>query len=377
MYKTPFLLPTFVTLILLAVGQSALSQPGICSAINCDCDNIDAGILNRGWVPACRDRERDIRQVCEETEGSTLEQCDPVAHGPDAWPLEGNRDQPPPTMQSALTVAVAMAESSPRSRQMRLINEDIILDNLEPYGAFIEGFEVFNRASRAKGATMWASDVAVEALDEFDATCNPDRVPVKTFGRLLEAQRAVVESTPVPYESLRKSIERVERLNKLGLGIEELTTQGGFIPTQKSTFTHVAAYVDSALKWTKTAESGSAYLAGDTTRAGDFVGDAMSHVPKNVSLAADGPVGVFFRDLMAWNVNLFDASTAGLDYVSDSIDQGCSADPARFERVRGDLERLGRDGPWTEKTVGDSLKKMVTGIPGIGKIANFIWPSND
>lgn len=373
MPRVTLLSPLLVAGVLLAGSSAAFAD--VCDAIDCDCENIEAGILNRGWVPTCEDRERAIITECRQTDGAILGACDPVAHGPAAWPLGERRDDPPPGMESALTVAVAMAESNPDSRRMRLINEDIILDKLEPYEPWIENAAVFNRAARARGATQWASDVAVEAVAEFPQRCSPGTVPAQTAGRLLEAQRAIAESTPVPLESLRQSVERVERLNKLGLGIDELTTQGGFIPTEKSVFGEVGAFYDSIFKWIKTADSGAAYLGGDTTRASDFVDDSLSHVPKNVSLAADGPVGVFFRDLMSWNVDLFDASTDGLDFVADSIDAGCFVDQERYERVHDDLERLGRDGPWTEETFVDSMKKMITGIPGVGKIANFIWPA--
>lgn len=36
-----------------------------CDLINCDCPNMNAGILNRGWIPQCRGEQKAARAACE------------------------------------------------------------------------------------------------------------------------------------------------------------------------------------------------------------------------------------------------------------------------------------------------------------------------
>lgn len=56
-----------------------------CGSINCDCNNVKMGILVREYKKQCRAVENELKLVCEEL-GQIQGSCDPVAHGPRAYP---------------------------------------------------------------------------------------------------------------------------------------------------------------------------------------------------------------------------------------------------------------------------------------------------
>jgi hypothetical protein len=91
-----FLLGAF--LLALYLSRDPEPEPQVASAVDCDCENIDAGILNRGWIPACEKREAELRKLESQdalghkTEDGSLvagEFCSPTPHGPAAWPIKG------------------------------------------------------------------------------------------------------------------------------------------------------------------------------------------------------------------------------------------------------------------------------------------------
>ncbi len=83
--------------LVLFTGEEEMSAEDRVAAIDCDCANINAGILNRGWVPYCREVEAGLISQVEQgrfsldiedgriTGGSV---CDTIA-GPEAWPSVG------------------------------------------------------------------------------------------------------------------------------------------------------------------------------------------------------------------------------------------------------------------------------------------------
>lgn len=74
------------------------------AAINCDCPNVNAGILNIGYIPHCRDVEGGLVAAAQAGEfkldvengkivGGSV--CDSTAAGADAWPVVGAPARPP------------------------------------------------------------------------------------------------------------------------------------------------------------------------------------------------------------------------------------------------------------------------------------------
>ena len=73
-------------------------------AINCDCTNINAGILNVGWIPHCQGEEQALREAAARGEFELVIEDGKVAggpmcssiSGPGAWPVMGASETPPP-----------------------------------------------------------------------------------------------------------------------------------------------------------------------------------------------------------------------------------------------------------------------------------------
>lgn len=58
-----------------------------CGAINCDCDNLDFGILTGPYRDECRAAEAALKQLCAERGYLTKNDvCHPTASGPNPWP---------------------------------------------------------------------------------------------------------------------------------------------------------------------------------------------------------------------------------------------------------------------------------------------------
>lgn len=100
-------------------GRSELEQQ--VAAVNCDCANIDAGLLNVGWIPVCRDNEQAILDEVDagnfelQTDGSVItggDVCGNIA-GPAAWPVIGAPANPgslPPRDTQSCTEFVGLMQ---------------------------------------------------------------------------------------------------------------------------------------------------------------------------------------------------------------------------------------------------------------------------
>lgn len=66
-------------------GGGGGSTEEICGAINCDCDNLDFGILTGPYRDECRAAEAQLKQQCAAT-GTISGTCHPTASGPNPYP---------------------------------------------------------------------------------------------------------------------------------------------------------------------------------------------------------------------------------------------------------------------------------------------------
>lgn len=57
-----------------------------CQVINCDCDNVSAGILTGAWRRECRTTEADLKQQCA-ARHYIDRMCHATASGPAAFPM--------------------------------------------------------------------------------------------------------------------------------------------------------------------------------------------------------------------------------------------------------------------------------------------------
>jgi len=53
--------------------------------------------------------------------------------------------------------------------------------------------------------------------------------------------------------------------------------------------------------------------------------------------------------------------------------RGAGQDHGKLREVSDDLERLGKEGPWTEETGIDFLKKTAEGMPVVGGFLKALW----
>jgi len=60
--------------------------PSKCGRINCDCNNIDAGIITNDYRRICRDVEAELKLQCEINKEEIEGTCHDTASGPNAWP---------------------------------------------------------------------------------------------------------------------------------------------------------------------------------------------------------------------------------------------------------------------------------------------------
>lgn len=62
------------------------NPPLDCAAIDCDCSNVNFGLLTREYRAECRRNESALRQSCEANSGQIDAVCNSVTSGPGAWP---------------------------------------------------------------------------------------------------------------------------------------------------------------------------------------------------------------------------------------------------------------------------------------------------
>jgi hypothetical protein len=172
------------------------------------------------------------------------------------------------------------------------------------------------------------------------------------------------ESTPPTHKQLYKMGEALDRLNAAGMSLEEL----GIHATPA-----MLGWMENAIKVFK-AGLGAADLADDDDAEIDqIVRDLADLVPVAMGPAINGPAIAAFADVMDWNGELWDASTEGLDLISDAIERG-ELDQERYAAVAERIETLSGQGPWDGDTAREFLKKWAESLPGVGKLIKAVWP---
>ena len=172
------------------------------------------------------------------------------------------------------------------------------------------------------------------------------------------------ESTPPTRQQLYELGEALDRLNAAGMAIEELGIQAA--PA-------MLEWIESAIKIYKAGLSAAELADGDKPDRARIVRDFVDLVPPSLAPALNGPAGAAFADLLDWNGQLWDVSTAGIDVVADAIARG-ELDQERYAAVAATLERLAADGPWDSDTAREFIKKWAESLPGVGKLVKALWP---
>jgi len=103
------LLTVLSFLLLTLTGQARYVS---CKKISCDCDHINAGILNVGWIPECKKKEEKLKTACQ-AQGhwtSSVGYCGPEPYGKMAFPV--NQDS------SAISAAANEVVQGPRPMKL-------------------------------------------------------------------------------------------------------------------------------------------------------------------------------------------------------------------------------------------------------------------
>jgi hypothetical protein len=127
----------------------------------------------------------------------------------------------------------------------------------------------------------------------------------------------------------------------------------------------------------QTARLNSALAAVEKSRSegaqyDKLVESAIDLLPIEQAPALQGPAGVVFRDLLSWTRKMWDSATDALNAIGDGIESG-HLDESRISKASETIERLGQEGPWTEKTAIDSFKSSVENVPVLGKLLKALW----
>jgi hypothetical protein len=96
----------------------------------------------------------------------------------------------------------------------------------------------------------------------------------------------------------------------------------------------------------------------------EFLDNIKSIAPPIPAFAANQAGITMFRDLQAYNNEMFRESTKALDLVADAIETG-KFDNEAYNKIRDRLNEL-KKGPWDGDTAKDILKSLCKAIPILG-----------
>lgn len=229
--------------------------------------------------------------------------------------------------------------------------------------------DLFMQATERRHASGKALDEAREALAKLaklDEQLEKEAAR-ETAAQLLYAMAQLDDDAPQRPELLYETAKRMDRLNKAGLGIEEY-----FKHRYGDADPEALKFIDKALKWARAGDTVQQMRKTGEVNVERFVDDTLALIPTNQAGALQGPAGVFFRDTLKWDQKMWSAGTEGLDLVAEAMETG-SLDGDRLTELSSRLDQLGKEGPWATGTGTDFLKKMVGGVPVVGKILSALW----
>ena len=123
----------------------------------------------------------------------------------------------------------------------------------------------------------------------------------------------------------------------------------------------------AAAQFAKDREAGDRMTDAATRKAQDRI---ISLLPD--SLAPFGPALPFARDQIRWTGRQFDRSSAAIDLVTEAMETG-EFDTAAYEKIRVEMMRDFRRGPWDRGTYGDALVALCKKIGPLGTFCKDIF----
>jgi hypothetical protein len=343
-----------------AFAQSEQPVYSECNYINCDCANLDWGLLTPEFRAECRATERSIKQQC--SDGIPLEKlsCNTIAYGPKAFPLEGsnkptpeeNADKQIDDLCKRLRGEMEDDDDSRENPYTRAIHA------LQPVQKDFPGMGLVLRAAelRAQSAStlesLQSADFYLKASQDYD----PNFAASAATELLSAAEYSDKGSLADPAAQLVLN-RMVERMVNLGLAKQDLSGNSS----------EVLEYLEILQKLHKAGYSAAQLAEMKENQTKQFVESVVDLFPEMTNPVLNGPVAIVFSDQLHWTQDLYRDSTNALELVANAIETG-KFDSAAYQRIADHIQVLSLQGPWGKKTALGALKKWSEQIPFLGKL---------
>jgi len=166
-----------LTILIFSLSSFSWARYISCKQINCDCENINAGILNIGWKPECRKKEKKLKEGCAQQGHWTASvgYCGPDPYGDNAFPVEKNAQKvvqevnqaiksvPPKPMKLIYTLLPFYGLNNNATNEQKIFAE-LQEEFTHPAQAIINLNELFNLLVVEGGKDTLLSDALIPQL---------------------------------------------------------------------------------------------------------------------------------------------------------------------------------------------------------------------
>jgi hypothetical protein len=242
-----------------------------------------------------------------------------------------------------------------------------MLPDLRAAEATTPGLALGNLAGEMSADGMTAVLDEAKALDDLQAASesgNPRKASITVLPEVMRPMFDLARSGP----------DSALGLYALGLAVSEAEgeglTEADILgprpdPADLVTFT-------KAMKAEEANPVAASLQRTSLKNAETFLIQVSGFVPKGLAPGLSSPTGVFFKDLINWDDDMWSSSTDALSLVSDAIQTG-KLNLAAFDKISRHLEALGRQGPWSKQSGIDFLRRLTAGVPRVGRFLPPLW----
>jgi hypothetical protein len=155
-------------------------------------------------------------------------------------------------------------------------------------------------------------------------------------------------------------------LEALGKELDQLDALGVKVDVPGATI------LKDAIKLAKLALSAAELENRDAEALVEFTGNVADYLPPHLVPALGGHALEAFKEKLVWDEKMYEASTEGLNIVSEAIETG-QFDSERYEKLAAEIEALANAGPWDGDNASQFLKEFIAEVPLIGPLVNALW----
>lgn len=333
-----------------------------CNYINCDCSNLEFGLLTREYRRECRATEAEIKKQCSEGVPLAKLSCNIVAYGPDAFPVEG-KSTPSPEENADKKIK----ELCKRLRD-EIDEEEESASN--PYRKIIRDLKGVSRDVPGMDMVLSVGDMRAQSVESLQLTRNaefyltssnsvdPYFMALAANSILDSARQANQSGSLADPEAQLEFNRKIEQLINLGMAKEHLLGENENENLEYLEFLqklHKAGYTAAQLAEMKENDGKK------------FVEAVVDLFPEMQNPVLNGPMAIALSDQLQWTRDLYKDSTSALDLIAKAIETGHFDDRA-YQKISDHLEVLSLQGPWGKETALGALKKWGEQIPLLGKL---------